>query len=478
MSKPKEPSQVRDLAPSPKNPRKISEKRAAQLKKSMEKYGDLSSITFNRRSGHLVSGHQKVKHLQPNARVEKKAHTDGTGTVAIGRILSGKNSWPYREVDWDQDTEDAALIAANANGGEFEELSLAKLVKGLDLKGYDMDVLGLSNLEEILSGDNDPAGTADDAPSVGSSGKPTSKRGDVWILGDHRLMCGDSTSAEDVGRLMGHDRAALVFTDPPYGVSFKSEGNDFDVILGDHKRDDALYQLVAGALKQAAAFTEDTAGFYVWHASSTRREFEDALRDAGLSERQYLIWVKNAIVLGRADYHWAHEPCFYASKTGHRPAWHGDRTQPTVWRVTLKKRAGLATTLGQAVVLVDGAGGQLAVTPALTKGKKNRTIRLEAGVPITLETASNNADVFEVGREHGGDYIHPTQKPVELATIALKNSTKAGEIVLDLFGGSGTTLMGAEAVGRKARILELDPKYVDAIIKRWEEATGRKAELE
>lgn len=463
---------VRELAPAAHNPRVISEKRHAQLGKTMTKFGDLSGITYNRRTGRLITGHQRVKHLQQNAKIERKAKTDETGTVAVGSI--GK--WSYREVDWDEKTEKAACIAANAAGGHFDEAKLDKLVKELDGSGFDMDLCGLDNLEDILGADSGAAAGADDAPAA--SVKAIAKRGEVWILGDHRLICGDSTSRDDVQKLMGHDRAAMVFTDPPYGVSYDSEGNDFEVIKGDHKRDDELYALVAGALKQATHFAENTAAFYVWHASSTRREFEDALRDAGLSERQYIIWVKNALVMGRADYHWSHEPCFYAAKSGQQPAWHGDRAQPTVWRITLKKRAGQATTLGQALVLTDGAGGSLALTPRLAKGKKTRTARLEKGASIAVEIASEAADVWEVGRDHGADYVHPTQKPIELARIALVNSSKPGQIVLDLFGGSGTTLMAAELTGRHARLCELDPKYVDAIVKRWQDVTGRKAERE
>lgn len=477
MSKTKDPEVARELTASPKNPRTISEKRAAQLAKTMGKFGDLSSITWNRRSGHLVSGHQRLKHLQPNSRIEKKAHTDDAGTVAVGRILSGKRAWPYREVDWDEETETAALIAANAAGGDFQDDALARLVKGLDVKGFDLDLLGLKDVESILAAPE--AGAADEGGGTGAgAGQPLAQRGQVWILGDHRLMCGDSTSREDVRKLMGHDLASLVFTDPPYGVSFKSEGNDFDVIKGDDKRDDELYALVAGALKQAADVTYDDAAFYVWHASSTRREFEDALRAAGLAERQYLVWVKNAIVLGRADYQWGHEPCFYASKAGTRPKWHGDRAQPTVWRVALRKRAGVATTIGTGLQVSDGTGQTLALLPAAPKGRKARPVRLDPSQPLVVEVAGDTADVWEVSREHGADYVHPTQKPVELATIALKNSTKPGQIVLDLFGGSGTTLMGAEATGRHARLMELDPRYVDAIVKRWQDATGRIATCE
>lgn len=474
----KDPTQVRELTAHPQNPRTISEKRSTQLGKTMDKYGDLSSITHNRRSGHMVSGHQRVKKLQPNAKIviTDKNVKDDVGTVAVGYILSGTKRWPYRLVDWDDKTEKAALIAANAAGGDFQEDSLARLVKGLDLAGFDLDLLGLKDVESILA--TPEGGEADEGGTGVASGAAIAKRGEVWILGDHRLMCGDSTAREDVERLMGHDRAALVFTDPPYGVSFKSEGNDFDVIKGDDKRDDELHELVTGALKQAAAFSDEDAAFYVWHASSTRREFEDALRDAGLVERQYIIWVKNAIVLGRADYQWGHEPCFYASKAGQRPKWHGDRSQPTVWRVALRKRKGVATTIGTGLQVSDGSGQTLALLPAAPKGKKARPVRLDPGQPLIIEVSGDTADVWEVSREHGADYVHPTQKPVELATIALKNSTKAGQIVLDLFGGSGTTLMGCEALGRKARLCELDPKYVDAIIKRWEEATGRKAERE
>lgn len=474
----KGPETVRQLAGAPYNPRTISEKRAAQLAKSMEKFGDLSSITFNRRTGRLVSGHQRVKHLQPNARIDKKpVLNDPRGTVATGTIVSGRNLWPYREVDWDEATEKAANIAANAGGGSFDDPKLSKIVRELDGLGVDLDVLNLDSIEELLAEpDADTGSGADATPAAGEA--PFVKRGEVWLLGEHRLMCGDSTSRRDVERLVAGEPADLVFTDPPYGVSFKSEGNEFDVIKGDDKRDDDLYQLVAQALKRAVEVARDTAAFYVWHASSTRREFEDALRDAGLSERQYLIWVKNAIVLGHADYQWGHEPCFYAAKAGQRPAWHGDRAQPTVWRVTLKARGKAATTLGTALTLTDGAGGGLALVPRLPKGKKARSARLAVGESLDVELASDHKDVWEVERDDPSTYIHPTQKPVELAVIALKNSTKPGQVVLDLFGGSGSTLMGAEATGRRARLMELDELHASPIVRRWEEATGRKATRE
>lgn len=473
----KAPLTVRQLVAAEYNPRTISDKRVAQLGKSMAKFGDLSSITMNRRTGRLVSGHQRVRNLLPNARIETTETSDDVGTIAVGRIVSGKNSWPYRLVDWDEKTEKAANIAANAAGGEFDHAKLGQLVKELDGAGVDLDLLNLDSLEDIIGSEPDDNGGADSAPGAPSKGGLV-KPGDVWNLGAHRLMCGDSTKRSDVEKLMGGERADLVFTDPPYGVSFKSEGNDFGVIKGDDKRDDDLYALVAGALKQAVAFAKDVAAFYIWHASSTRREFEDALRDAGLVERQYIVWVKNAIVLGHADYQWAHEPCFYAAKAGCRPKWHGDRAQPTVWRATRKARGQASTTLGPALQLTDGMGGGIAIVPRLPKGKKSRTARLAPGESIAIELASDTKDVWEVDRDNTQDYIHPTQKPVELARVAIANSTKPDQIVLDLFGGSGTTLMGAEATGRRARLMELDPQYASAIVLRWQEATGNKSERE
>lgn len=468
----KEPATARELTPADYNPRFISEKRQGQLSKSMSKFGDLNGITYNRRTGRLVGGHQRIKYLLPNAKIKKQPAQDESGTVAIGIIISGKSSWAYREVDWDETTEKAANIAANAAGGSFDEEMLRGLVLELDKSGFEMDLLNLASLEDILDGKLKEEKAEDEIPSVG--GKLRSRRGDVWILGDHRVMCGDGTSREDVQKLMGHETAAMVFTDPPYGVSYEGGvGKDWDIIKGDAKKDEELRALVTGALKQAAHFTTEDAAFYIWHASSTRREFDDAIRDAGLVERQYLIWAKNTIQMGRADYQWAHEPCYYASKEGKSPAWYGGRARHSVWRATLRKRDGLATVLGQAIVVSTPEGQSLALVPRLPKGKKARTAVLREGETLRVETSGNSSTIIEVGRD--SDYVHPTQKPVELARVAIINSTRSGEIVLDLFGGSGTTMMGCEALGRKARLMELEQKYVDVEVKRWEDATGRKA---
>lgn len=469
-TKTKDPTTVRELTPHARNPRSISDKRLAQLGKSMAKFGDLGGVVWNRRTGNLISGHQRVKNLLANGKIVKKVVVSEDGTVAVGSIVSGERTWSYREVDWDASTEKAAMVAANAAGGAFDDVKLAGLVKDLDGTGFDLDLLGLEGLEDILA-EKEQQSDAVDEPST-ASGKASTRRGEVWLLGEnHRVMCGDATSAPDMERLMGHDRAAIYFSDPPYGVSYAAKSGDHEVIAGDHKRDDDLYALVRGALKQAVAYTVERAAFYIFHASSTRREFGDALRDAGLIEKQYLIWVKNALVMGRADYHWAHEPMYYACKAGATPAWHGDRAQPTVWRATLKTKGGQTTTLGSALVLSDGAGGGVALLPHLPKGKKSRSARLGRGEVLRVETSSNAADVWEIDRDHE-EYIHPTQKPVALSVQAIRNSTKPGEIVLDTFGGSGSTL------GRAARVMEMSPAFVDGIVRRWEEATEQKATKE
>ncbi|MBS3927748.1 MAG: DNA modification methylase [Sphingomonadales bacterium] len=460
----------------PYNPRTITPAQEKMLAAAMTEFGDLGGLVVNVKTGRVVGGHQRLKQLDPSWPVVKKSYTDKTGTVALGYVETPRGRWAYREVDWPEAKEKAANIAANKHGGAFDipklkdilvEIQAAEIP--LELTGFDADDLAEMLAEE---GAAIPENVDDLPPPMAQS---KTKRGDVWICGDHRVMCGDSTSAADISRLMGDDRAALYFSDPPYGVSY--EGGGFDVIKGDHKRDDDLYNLVTGALKQAVAHTTPGAAFYIWHASSTRREFEDAMRDAGLIEKQYLIWVKNSIVLGHADYHWTHEPCFYAGKEGQKVAFHGDRTQSTVWRATLKKRDGLATTLGQALLLTDGKGGQIALTPRMPKGKKTRTARLVEGQTMRIEIPSNSVDVLEVGRDLDG-YKHPTQKPVALSMVAIANSTKPGEIVLDTFSGSGSTLLGCEATGRRGRVMDLDPTYAWVAVERWQDLTGRKAFVE
>ena len=220
----------------------------------------------------------------------------------------------------------------------------------------------------------------------------------------------------------------MVNTDPPYGVSYQSSSGKFDAIENDDlTQDDLMNKLLIPALRNCVRNARDDAAFYIWHASSTRRDFDDAMVSVGLLEKQYIIWVKNAPVLGHADYQWAHEPCYYAEKAGHSAKWCGDRKQNTAWKVTLRDNDGMATTLSGGLVVTDGAGNKVFMAEKPPKGKKIRYLRLSDGRSVTIYTEHQTNTVWEVAREAGAK--HPTQKPVELAVRAIENSSELGDIV-------------------------------------------------
>ena len=275
--------------------------------------------------------------------------------------------------------------------------------------------------------------------------EPRVHPGDVYMLGDHRLMCGDSTKPEDVEKLMAGDIADMVFTDPPYGVSYvgtnNPNGKEWQMIANDDLRGDSLFQFLAHAFKNLADNLKSDGAFYVWFASSNHIEFETALKMAGLRVKQELIWDKG-MVLGHSDYHWAYEPCLYGPHKDKNCTWYGDRTQKTFLAMNRTEI---------------------------------RDLKKEELVDILLHLHEGRS-CWRIARDNATEYIHPTQKPIALPGIGIKNSSCAGQIVLDLFGGSGSTMMACEQLGRKARIMEFDPKYCDKMITRWERYTGMKAE--
>ncbi len=239
---------------------------------------------------------------------------------------------------------------------------------------------------------------------------PTTTPGEVWELGNHRLMCGDSTQKNDVMRLMNNQNADMLLTDPPYNVDYEGTAGK---IQNDNMSNDNFRLFLAKAFACAFEVIKPGAVFYIWHADSERYNFQGACEDVGLKVRQCLIWNKNSMVMGRQDYHWKHEPCLYGWKDGASHDWYSDRTQTTV---------------------------------------------LEFNKPIKSE-------------------FHPTMKPLELIGYQMQNNSKHEDLILDLFGGSGSTLIAAEQLNRKCFMMELDPKYCDVIIKRWETLTGKEAVL-
>jgi DNA modification methylase len=237
--------------------------------------------------------------------------------------------------------------------------------------------------------------------------------GDLFALGAHRLLCGDATSLTHVARLMDGLRADLVFTDPPYNVDYVGKTGSALKIDNDKMDTKRFRAFLLAAFHVLFANAREGAPIYVCHSDTEGYNFRGAMIEAGWLFKQAIIWVKDSFVMGRQDYHWRHEPILYGWKPGAAHRWWADRTQDTVWEIPRPKRS----------------------------------------------------------------VEHPTMKPVELVSRAIVNSSKPGDMVLDPFGGSGSTLIACEAEGRVCRIAELDPRYVDVIVERWETFTGRRAEL-
>ena len=272
---------------------------------------------------------------------------------------------------------------------------------------------------------------------------PVTQKGDIWQLGNHRLMCGDSTKKEDVARLMQGELAHLWLTDPPYNVAVKNSKGM--TIANDNMASDEFRIFLRGAFAAAYPVLDKGCPFYVWFASKEHINFEGALNDVGLQVRQELIWNKNHFILGRAHYQWKHEPCLYG--------WKGDSCR---YFIDVRNRAS---------VYQDGEEIDI---DKMKKSEMQELLHkiLDNPTPTTvIDCMKPNADSD-----------HPTMKPVRLFGYQMANSSLPGDIILDSFGGSGTTIVAAEQLGRKARLMEYDPKYCDVIIARWEKLTGEKAQ--
>lgn len=414
-------ARVKDLQHNPHNPRKITDSKLGQLKKALLEFGDLSGIVYNLTTQQLVGGHQRTKLFDVDADIvitktyEKPTRT---GTVAEGYVKLKGERFAYRQVKWDDMREKAANLAANKGAGEFDMETVAAWLKELD--GFDVGIdldLTMFDADEIkeLAGITVKEHTRVSATGVDEDAlpegliEPKTKLGDVYRLGNHRLMCGDSTDLKSVERLMKGVKADMVFTDPPYGVNYEGGTTKREKLKGDH--DNEIYSLVLPVL---SVFAEDTAAFYIWHAAGYA-DMAVKMGEAGFKIRNQIIWNKNNANFGAlsAQYKQKHEPCFYAHKKKSAPKWYGPTNEVTVW---------------------------------------------------------------DQNRESKNEY-HPTQKPVELTERALTNSSAIGGSVLDLFGGSGSTLIACEKIDRKCFMMELDPHYCDVIVARWEKYTGRQAKL-
>jgi len=387
---------VEDLIPYVNNSRKHSDEQVAQIAASIKEFGWTNPILIDGDKG-IIAGHGRLM----AARKLKMAEV------------------PVIEISHLTETQKKALVIADNKLALNADWDLDLLTIELDellTDGFDLELLGFDKeeLDKLLEPEQIEGLTDEDAvPEIPE--EPKTKLGDIWVLGNHRLMCGDSTSIDAVDTLLENQKADLVFTDPPYGVSYEGGHNQKKRkgIIADTLEGDDLTDLFYGALMAAIPNTKDGAAFYVWYASGKSIETYAALSKLPLKLRAVIQWYKVKSGLGAfmSQYIPNSEPCMYLHKNGCSPAWYGPTNEKTVWE--------------------------------LKKESKNN--------------------------------YHPTQKPVELPERAITNSSKAGDMVLDLFGGSGSTLIACEKQNRDARLMELDPKYCDVIIKRWQEFTGKQA---
>lgn len=339
--------------------------------------------------------------------------------------------------DLDDEKVRAYRLADN-KVGETSDWDLGLLAEELG----DIFTLDMSDFGFDLNDEKKPDEVEEDDYNQAVPVKPKAKLGDIYLLGNHRLMCGDATSPEDIQKLMGGREADLLVTDPPYNVNYEGGTKDKLKIMNDSMEDVAFQNFLTDAFKAATAAMRPGGAFYIWHADSEGYNFRVAAKKAGLQVRQVLVWVKNSIVLGRQDYQWKHEPCLYGWKEGAGHYFVDDRTQATVIDDSIDLR----------------------------KLKKDEMLRMLQA--IYSDKASTT--VLYENKPTVND-LHPTMKPVKLLARQIRNSTRPGDLVLDVFGGSGSTLIACEQLNRTCFINELDPRYVDVIIDRWERFTGEKA---
>lgn len=401
---------LNEIKPYKRNPRN-NEPAIEAVANSIKEFGFKVPIVIDK-NGEIVAGHTRYKASQK------------LGLTEVPCIVAD---------DLNEEQIKAFRLADNktAELATWDEELLA-----LELADIKLD-MGNFGFEPIVPDDEEPE-EDDYEVTLPDQEKTRTNYGELWKLGKHRLMVGDATNYKDIEKLMGGEIADLVVTDPPYNVDVT--GSDNKKILNDNMTDSEFEEFLLGAFQNLYERLKEGGAFYVWHASRTQREFENALNRAGLFVREQLIWNKNSLVLGRSDYQWKHEPCLYGWKEGSH-YFIDDRTQTTV----------------QELEQTD-----------IKKLKKEDLIKLLEEI-LSYETTVIN----EAKPQRNPD--HPTMKPIRLIGRLVKNSSKKGEKVLDLFGGSGSTLIACEELGRVCYINELDPRYADVIIDRWEQMTGETA---
>ena len=373
------PRNPKDLIAAEYNPRSLSEEQFSTIKDSLKRFGFVDPVIVNKhpdRNDIIIGGHQRVK-------VAKSLDFEEVPTVELSLTI---------------EQEKELNIRLNKNTGSFDNEALSEFFEEDDLIewGFSPEELDFFEPEE-----DEPEVEEDDFDEEPPE-EPKTELGRIYQLGNHRLMCGDSTSEADVKRLMNGELADMWLTDPPYNVDYEGKTEDSLKIENDSMADGEFRTFLTNAYQAANTALKAGASFYIWHADSEGYNFRGAAKDVGWQVRQCLIWMKNAIVLGRQDYHWQHEPCLYGwTKGTHK--WYADRKQSTILKFNKPNRNG----------------------------------------------------------------EHPTMKPVELFGYLIQNNSREEDIILDSFGGSGTTLIASQQLNRRAFLMEFDPRYCDVIVKRY-----------
>jgi DNA modification methylase len=387
---------ISEISSAKYNPRKITDEAMGRLTKSLAEFGNIQPITWNVRTGNVVGGHQRLKVYK----------------------AMGKTEVDVWAVDLDEQKEKAANIALNKLSGEFDMPMLKDILEEIDTGDLDMEITGFG-MDEIalMMEDAHPEVTEDEVPEVPVDA--ITKPGDLWLLGEHRVLCGDSTSDADVSRLMNGEKADMVFTDPPYNMDFsggihadgsKSYNSKHGRIAND-KMSKAEAEIFFDSIN-SKIFKYSNGAFYITFYRLGICDYWKSLEKTNLKVRALIIWDKGNHTLSNSDYMSKYEPIFYGWNDGHHKFYGGN----------------------------------------------------------------NGTDIWEIKRTSKND-LHPTMKPIALVEKALKDGSKPKESVLDLFCGSGTTLIAAEQLGRKCYGMEISPNYCDVIVKRWENLTGKKATL-
>ncbi|PSJ93899.1 DNA modification methylase [Brevibacillus fortis] len=369
-----------------------------KLKRSIEEFGYLEPVIWNEVTGNIVGGHQRYKIL-----------LNEQGRTEIEVVV----------VQLEPEKEKALNIALNKIGGDWDLPKLRDMMNDLQGLDFDLSLTGFdtADLDELFQSESfslEPENVEvkeddfDVEDALSKAEDPVTRPGDLWIIGRHRLLCGDSTNQTDVERLMDGKLAAMAFTDPPYNVDYTGKTKDALKIENDKMADSQFKEFLVTVYQNLFYVSEDGAPIYVCYAATEGANFKSAMKESGWLLKQCLVWVKNSFSIGRQDYHWRHEPILYGWKPGAAHRWYGDRKQDTVWEI---------------------------------------------------DKPARNAE-------------HPTMKPIALVARALQNSSRRGDIAVDFFGGSGSTIVAAEQTERVAYLMEIDPKYCDVIVKRWEQLTG------